>query len=607
MATVVRGARVQRKGAGGTAAAASPAATTANAASSASVLATPVPAPDSAPGQSSSQVHPSTSAAGVNAAVSSAPSSIVRPRPSGAGIRAWINGLYLSSSGIRSLDSLLGGGLPLGSITAMIEEGAAVGAEVGVERGMTNATVAVAPFMQAFMGDGIAYGQRCMLISPAPTDSQHSWLKSLPHNRTMADKERKADDARAAQAASNTPSDDWSATSDQSVAASLHIAWRYKQYMEKPMDARANIKPSERAAAAAIASRSSASSTSLSCSYDFHSTISPTLLDNNMPHTVSMIDDIRIRMPTPPQPPQPSSVAGLAPHVAAAMHAAECEEYAHRCDRLVYRHVLSEIKRFLEQSQTKNSAPQSSSAPVSRILLQAFGGAGWRGAPPSYCNTPPDPRNLLLFLMHLRQLAAQYHTLILIHLCAASFTPSVRALLSHYCHTLFSFSMFSDAALSLSSLTASTFGDYDGLLRVQRSPLLHSLVSLSGGGGSSSAEENGNFLVKRTRRAVCIDRFSLPPEESREDETQHKQQNKASTGTPTGGLGTSTSLDMEESGMSLSQGSSNLPRRHIDIQAEQEKKRQARHALANDPVMQIVRGRQMGCSGSHQLPGKMDF
>ena len=125
-------------------------------------------------------------------------------------------------------------------------------------------------------------------------------------------------------------------------------------------------------------------------------------------------------------------------------------------------------------------------------------------------------RHFLLFLHRLRGLLHGYPVLCLLTYPPALFSPSSIATI-HYLSTL---------ALTLHTLSlTSPYRSYDCLLHIHPQPPLHSLVSEAAGAGGGGSE----WLVE-CREIMKLDKVSLPPEESRNEDGQGQPQPAAAGG-----------------------------------------------------------------------------
>ena len=96
-------------------------------------------------------------------------------------------------------------------------------------------------------------------------------------------------------------------------------------------------------------------------------------------------------------------------------------------------------------------------------------------------------------------------------MCLLTYPPSLLS-----ASTVATVHHLSTLALTLHTLPpGSPYRDYDSLLRIHPQPPVHSLVSEAGGGASGG----GEWLVE-CREVVRLDKVSLPPEESRNEEGQ---------------------------------------------------------------------------------------
>lgn len=79
--------------------------------------------------------------------------------------------------------------------------------------------------------------------------------------------------------------------------------------------------------------------------------------------------------------------------------------------------------------------------------------------------------------------------------------------MEHLCDTVISVSSFAGSG---GDMSGSEFSDWDGLIHLQRLPLLHAL-------SASSPPDTLHYLYRFRRRAMALEKLSLPPELSRSD------------------------------------------------------------------------------------------
>jgi hypothetical protein len=578
------------------------------------------------------------------------------------GTRAWINGLTLCGTGVQQLDALFGGGVPLSSLLLLRSDLSGVHAR---------------SFVASFVAEGVSRLQPVLHVSADPRASQREWLaNACPRNVTLereaanqADAEAAVASAAASGAAARGDDD---AASSSARGSDLKIAWRYTQYLDRPMDAKTNLGAHKQTgggggdgggggSSSSSSSRSSSSSSSvgatLSCSYDYRLSLSSRMMGACPPTVLSIGEDI----------------------VAQLLHASnnddDLEESAapverERRNRSIYCELLKRIAAFLEERGcvAPSATSTSNSGPVCRVVLHGLGGLGWHE------DAEHAVRPLLLFLGHLRQLLWNRRAVALLSV-PAGLHPSSSAgrLMAHASHASLSLASFADAAggAGVQAVALQALGDYDGLLRLEKAPALHALAPALGvaahvapqeGGATAAAAGGGSnstssFLYKCARRRILIEKFALPPEmdeaaasvvasssssgSTPAEAMAHEHAARASkpasvrstrppppasaSSTP-GGVPAAASasrgrieLGLEEEdddeatsaavGSSLRASGATLSRRP-GVETGDDRKPDPRRAKAhaqNDTLQSIVRGRATGCSGTHQLPGKMDF
>ena len=119
-------------------------------------------------------------------------------------------------------------------------------------------------------------------------------------------------------------------------------------------------------------------------------------------------------------------------------------------------------------------------------------------------------RHFLLFLHRLRGLLHRYPAICLLTYPPALFSAATLATLHH----------FATLSLALHTLQpTSPYRQYDCLLHIHPQPPIHSLVSEAAGASGGG----GEWLVE-CREVVRLDKVSLPPEESRNEDGQGQAQ-----------------------------------------------------------------------------------
>ena len=115
------------------------------------------------------------------------------------GLKSWINGVNFVSTGHRQLDEILAGGIALGTITILENDGYSIFAEI---------------FLNYAMAESISQLQNTFIFSRDNSDSE-KLLTNLPHNLTRGAEELKNND-------NASKSED-----------NLKIAWQYGKYLVK--------------------------------------------------------------------------------------------------------------------------------------------------------------------------------------------------------------------------------------------------------------------------------------------------------------------------------------------------------------------------------------
>ena len=130
------------------------------------------------------------------------------------GTRASTNQVFLTSSGVESLDALIGGGIPLGSTLLLRED---------VD------TSYHALFGRYFVSEGIAQGHAVLSISAMSASEFDAYLLALPRNATVATNAPEHASAPT-KSASALRSDFGDADAEPLTERPLAIAWQYEKY-----------------------------------------------------------------------------------------------------------------------------------------------------------------------------------------------------------------------------------------------------------------------------------------------------------------------------------------------------------------------------------------
>ena len=105
-----------------------------------------------------------------------------------------VAGQYMVSTGNQSLDSVLGGGLTVGSVSLMIED---------------SLSQFYGHFLKTYLAEGIVHVQKCLIVDPEMLRNREYWLKFLP----------------SVSSALQTPA-------EEQKALDLKVAWRYNERID---------------------------------------------------------------------------------------------------------------------------------------------------------------------------------------------------------------------------------------------------------------------------------------------------------------------------------------------------------------------------------------
>ena len=81
------------------------------------------------------------------------------------GVKPATNGLYTVSTGNSSLDSVIGGGIAIGSITMLYED---------------SMSAFYSHFQKTYLAEGIVRKQKCLVVDNDVFKKRDFWLKFLP-------------------------------------------------------------------------------------------------------------------------------------------------------------------------------------------------------------------------------------------------------------------------------------------------------------------------------------------------------------------------------------------------------------------------------------------
>lgn len=117
------------------------------------------------------------------------------------GVKLWINGSQLISTGQKDFDQIQGGGIPLGSVVLLVKDR------------YTNYSQVLIKY---FISEGISSKQKVFYSSNEKESYQKEFMKYLPENSTIM--------------AQSTPT---KVEEKPDVDSTLQIAWQYKKYLLK--------------------------------------------------------------------------------------------------------------------------------------------------------------------------------------------------------------------------------------------------------------------------------------------------------------------------------------------------------------------------------------
>ncbi|KAG0379178.1 Elongator subunit elp4 [Mortierella sp. AD032] len=447
--------------------------------------------------------------------------------PAGCRLSAY-NGQVLISTGVPSLDDILGGGLPVGTILLVQEDRQTSYGQL---------------LLKYFLRQGIVAGDKCVVVSGdespeaivrslmgiAGEESLESQIQQGVDNRDDEDEERRQRRKKAA-AASGGAADDEDSEQDR-----LTIAWRYSglKKFESGVEARPPAISSRVNKAGSTTEPALTPSQIPFCEqFDLTTRISAKALESA---DTTLIDsgELQKNVQTGDSDLEDSddefSSSGSAS--------------VERNQPDLYRNVLDKIRETLIQGGFSTTLLKDPSAPaptpgaaglaerhICRIGINAIASPSWRSK---------TPHDLYKFLHALRGLlrfsfgaavitipAHLYGTIDQRHATDGSTTSPYIHRLEQLCDASVRIESFAGAQTNASSAASA----YHGLFHVHKVPVLNALIpsstklsvlldgaakgsggpGQSGSGGSSKGVNNLGFKVRRKRFA--IETFHLPPE-----------------------------------------------------------------------------------------------
>ena len=394
------------------------------------------------------------------------PSVTALPPPRAPGTKPWINGNTLISSGNKDLDSVLGGGLCLGTLTLLEEDR------------FSDHALLLAKY---FVAQGVSGQQHCLVVGAEDSKAalEETFVTQLPFDLTYKRNQQAQQEQEQQNQAQNTvpapstrsppPSSPFSTfplglqralplppPPTQKKEDPLSIAWQYRKYM--------NAGPS-RGHPSPSSSSSSSSSSTFCHSYDLSRAMQPEVLAAAAapPLLLDLADITNDKQ---------QQQNGGEPHTTA-------NSFSH-----LYNAVASAL----------HSLPRNT---VLRVLLKSFLAktSAW----------PTSPSSALLLLHSLQQLARGQPMVILVTLPPHHLSQKQRRL----------FSRVADTVLELSSFAAggreggregrpAEFEAFAGLLYVKGLQHVNALAPVRG--------TSNKWGMKRDRRKLYVEPLHLPPE-----------------------------------------------------------------------------------------------
>lgn len=130
------------------------------------------------------------------------------------GVKSYANQQYSVSSGNQSLDHVLGGGFPIGSIVLLFED---------------SYSQFYAHFLKTFLGEGIVNEHKNLIIDPDTFRNKDYWLKFLPAVIKIRDtKDESKEDPK----------------EKKEAKQELTVAWRYNNLLDEDANLQQNVQTS---------------------------------------------------------------------------------------------------------------------------------------------------------------------------------------------------------------------------------------------------------------------------------------------------------------------------------------------------------------------------
>lgn len=423
------------------------------------------------------------------------------------------NGQLLVSTGLNELDQLIGGGLPIGSLTCVMEDRLSQHANRQLQK--------------YFVSEGISCGHR--VIHASMQAGSMALQRELPWNvsfqREMADAEeqqqqqKKQTTATAVvgetSAVSSSSSSSGKSTSASVESEELRIAWRYRDFVQEQIaqkkkrqqEAHYSSTAIRRMATGEMSAQSSASTSRGDNGGGDGGAMSMPVMRRRRPraqHTTGTVlcHEYDLSKPIQQELWNQEKVQGLI-HVVDVVDTVMSDS-----DDIVgadyYQTLLREIARIVSMAQ-KNSG-DNADEPSSRIVRISIESLGCRVFSDGSSSRETRERRLVQFVHALRSLLRRTLSVCLVTLPVSALLPQTVNKILHASDTVLEMRSFVGSRIDVSDYE---FREYSGLFELKKLPRMNSLVF-------NFNPQSLQYAFKMKRRKMIVEKLHLPPEETRQ-------------------------------------------------------------------------------------------
>lgn len=479
-------------------------------------------APAGAPGPSARPAAlPSPPIAAHPGGAGASATSTRRPLPPGveprlSGVRPWVGGISLLSTGVSTLDKLLGGGVPRGSVVVLEED--------------AHATHAVS-LAQAFLGAGVHCGHSTVVAGADAWLPLSHYATTVPDVRTSASADV-SEEARAGSAATTTSAPAAPANPDDG----LRIAWQYRKYADGPAGTATGTtvgRPSEPAGSLGLGRGTVGVPGARLGTHALASSFAPAGAALGMPgaglagsagsgagsggHRMSGsgggVDRAfcpALDMSKHVDASAITSVVTLEAGAAGSGGAAAAPLEA----------FLASIKAAVDAAVADADVGDPRS--VVRLAVLSAGSPAWPTGSDVSSDAGSDARELVRFLHGVRALCRRSRCTCFVTVPSRGLGASVVRRVEHVSDIALEVTAFDDG----SGAAATEFDGYAGMLVLRRHHHMNALSSAA----AMAAADTTSFLFKRGRRRFQVEKLHLPPEQSRSFQPSSGPSSKGSAG-----------------------------------------------------------------------------